>query len=63
MMILAFACPALFGIPMATAVMAKGQGRNPVLWFFLAYLLPVVSTLSLFFLKDKSQPEPVLAEN
>lgn len=51
-MILAFACPAIFGIPMATAMMAKGQGRNPVLWFFLAFLLPVDSTLSLFFLPD-----------
>lgn len=54
MMLLMFICPVLFGIPMATAMMAKGQGRNPFLWFALAYLLPVVSTASLFFLKDKS---------
>ena len=54
-MILAFACPVIFGIPMATAMMAKGQGKNPVLWFFLAYLLPVVSTVYLWTQIDKKR--------
>ncbi len=53
MMILAFACPVIFGVPTATGMMAKSQGRSFWKWFGLAYLLPVVSTLYLLMQHDK----------
>lgn len=62
MMLVSFICPVLFGIPMATAMFAKSQGRNPFLWFALAFLLPVISLIILFCLPDKPAKTETVAE-
>lgn len=48
---------ALFSIPLITASFAKRMGRNPVKWFFIGLLLPVIATFILFFLPDLSEKE------
>lgn len=63
MMLVSFVCPVIFGIPMATAMFAKSQGRKPILWFGLAFVLPVISLIILFCLPDKPAKAELAAEN
>jgi hypothetical protein len=53
MMLVSFACPVIFAIPSATGFMAKSQGKSFWLWFGLAFLLPVISTIYLWTQLDK----------
>jgi hypothetical protein len=48
---------------MATAMFAKSQGRNPFMWFGLAFLLPIISLIILFCLPDKPTKAEVAAQN
>jgi len=45
----------LLSIPIITSRMANRMGRNPKKWFVIGLLLPVISTLILFCLKDLSE--------
>lgn len=36
------------------AVLAKSMGRNPWFWFFISFLIPIISLIILLFLDDKS---------
>jgi formate hydrogenlyase subunit 3/multisubunit Na+/H+ antiporter MnhD subunit len=44
----------LLSIPLLTASLAKRTGRNPKVWFFIGMLLPLISSIILVLLKDKS---------
>jgi len=48
---------ALFSIPLITASFAKRMGRNPIKWFFIGLILPVIASFVLFFLPDLSESE------
>lgn len=48
---------ALLSIPLITASFAKRMGRNPVKWFFIGLILPVIASFILFFLPDLSESE------
>jgi len=45
----------LLSIPLITSKLAKRMGRNSTTWFFIGLLLPLIATLILFFLPDKSE--------
>jgi Na+/melibiose symporter-like transporter len=45
----------LLSIPLITSKLAKRIGRNSTAWFFIGLLLPLIATLILFFLPDKSE--------
>lgn len=49
----------LFGIlffpQIAAGMFAKSRGRNFWFWFFISFLIPVISLIILFFLEDKSE--------
>lgn len=45
----------LLSIPLITSKLAKRMGRNGTIWFFIGLLLPLIATLILFFLPDKSE--------
>jgi Na+/melibiose symporter-like transporter len=45
----------LLSIPLITSKFAKRMGRNPKLWFVLGLFLPLIATLILFILPDKSE--------
>lgn len=43
-------------IPQLVAgVLAKSQGRNFWFWFFISFLIPIISLIVLLFLEDKSK--------
>lgn len=48
---------ALLSIPLITAFFAKRMGRNPIKWFFIGLILPVIASFILFFLPDLSEKE------
>ena len=37
------------------AVLAKSMGRNPWFWFFISFLIPIISLIVLLFLDDKNE--------
>lgn len=37
------------------AVLSKSMGRNPWFWFFISFLIPIISLIILLFLDDKSE--------
>lgn len=42
-------------IPQLVAgILAKSQGRNFWFWFFISFLIPIISLIILLFLKDKN---------
>lgn len=44
-------------IPQTVAgILAKSMGRNFWFWFFISFLIPVVSLIVLLFLDDKTDP-------
>jgi hypothetical protein len=45
----------LLSIPLITSKFAKRMGINPKLWFVLGLFLPLIATLILFILPDKSE--------
>jgi uncharacterized membrane protein YidH (DUF202 family) len=46
---------ALFlSIPYITSQLAKRNGRNPKIWFFIGIVLPVVATIILVLLPEKT---------
>ncbi len=45
----------LFSIPIITSRLAKRMGRSPKIWFVIGLLLPVIATIILFCLPDKSE--------
>ncbi len=47
----------LLSMPLITASFANRMGRNPVKWFFIGILLPVIATFIIFFLPDLSETE------
>ncbi len=47
----------MFSIPIITSRLANRLGRNPVKWFFIGLVLPVIATFILFFLPDLSEKE------
>lgn len=47
----------MLSIPIITSRLANRLGRNPKKWFFIGLILPVISTLILFFLPDLSEDE------
>jgi hypothetical protein len=44
-----------FSIPLTTALFAKRMGRKPIVWFIMGMVLPLLSTVILFFLPDLSE--------
>lgn len=45
-------------IPQTVAgILAKSMGRNFWFWFFISFLIPVVSLIVLLFLDDKTNPD------
>lgn len=37
------------------AVLAKSMGRNPWFWFFISFLIPIISLIILLFMEDKGE--------
>ena len=45
----------LLSIPIITSRLANRLGRNSKTWFIIGLLLPLIATIILFFLPDKSE--------
>lgn len=44
-------------IPQTVAgILAKSMGRNFFFWFFISFLIPIISLIILLFLEDKGSP-------
>ncbi|WP_342332245.1 hypothetical protein [Pedobacter sp. FW305-3-2-15-E-R2A2] len=44
-------------IPQTVAgILAKSMGRSFFFWFFISFLIPIVSLIVLLFLEDKGAP-------
>ena len=37
------------------AILAKSMGRNPWFWFFISFLIPIISLIILLFMEDKGE--------
>ncbi len=44
----------LLSIPIATSRLANRMGRNPRIWFVIGLFLPLISTVILYFLPERS---------
>ncbi|HEY0176356.1 MAG TPA: hypothetical protein VGC08_08255 [Pedobacter sp.] len=45
----------LFFPQLAAGILAKSRGRNFWFWFFISFLIPVISLIILFNLEDKNE--------
>jgi len=44
-------------IPQTVAgILAKSMGRSFFFWFFISFLIPIISLIVLLFLDDKGEP-------
>lgn len=48
--------PVFIGIALATSQLAHQKGYRARWWFLFALVLPIISTIILFFLKKKPKP-------
>ncbi len=54
-LILLILAPLLLLPQIAAAVLAKQMGRKPQFWFWISFLIPMISLIILLCLEDKSK--------